>query len=93
MKNKKKVTTIDGLARMINSSFQDNQEYMDKKFEGVDKKFGILTGKMNKNFHEVKKQIDNISKNTVDVIHQEDFNKLESRVEDVEEVLHITGKK
>src|SRR2546425_1062205 len=60
---------IDGLAIMMKNAFQSNQEYMEKNFDAIEG-----------NFKEVKQQIDNISKNTVDVIHQEEFDKLEDRV-------------
>ena len=104
---KEKDMKVGELAVLMRDAFQSSQDYMDKKFnsidekfdsidkkfDSIDKKFDSLAGQMNKNFSEVKKQIDNINRNNVDVVHQEDFDKLEQRVVDVEEVLHLKIKK
>ncbi len=79
--DKKMDEKIDKLALMIGEGFN-----------GVDKKFETLTGEMNNNFKKVNQQINNINLNTVDVVRLEDFNKLEGRVIDVEEVLHLKVK-
>lgn len=67
---------IDGLAVMVKNGFQGTQDYMDKKFNIVDKKFDQVTEKVN-----------NISRNIVDVVRKEEFKKLESRVEKLEEAV------
>ncbi len=79
--NKRTDTKIDELAVLMHDAFQSNQDYMDKKFDQIDKKFT-----------EVKGAINNINLNIVDVVRLEDFNKLEERMIDVEEVLHLKVK-
>lgn len=77
---------IDNLAILVKNAFQGNQEYMDKRFDN-------LTGEMRGGFKQVTEKINNLSKNTVDVIHQEAFDKLESRVIDLEEIAQLPVKK
>ena len=92
----KKITTIDELAALINSSFQVNQdgmikrfEYIDKRFEHMDKRFDALTEEMRSGFKKVSSQIDKINLNAVDVVRKEEFEKLETRVTDVEEMVNL----
>ena len=84
MKNKEKDITVKELVGIMLGAFDSNQKYMDTKFDVIDKRFETITGVMNKNFKEVKEQINNINKNIVDVVRLEDFNKLEVRVEKIE---------
>ena len=84
--------TLDMLALMIGEGFNG----VDKKFAGIDQKFAVMdqkfekiTKEMNQNFSEVKQQINTININAVDVVRKEDFDKLENRVVDVEEVLKL----
>lgn len=84
---------IDGLAVIMQDSFQTNQEYMDKRFTEVHEKMDTNFKQIKENFTEVKRQIDNLSRNIVDVVHQEQFDKLETRVVDVEEVLDLKLKR
>lgn len=70
------------MAVMVKNAFQSNQEYMDKNFAVV-----------NKNIKEVHTEIQKINLNAVDVVRKEDFDKLESRVVDVEEVVNLRLKK
>lgn len=88
-KNKKtkteEVATINELAIIMRDAFQTNQEYMDKNFQQISENFK----QVDVNFQEIKEKIDNLSKNTVDVVHQEEFDKLETRVTDVEAVLDL----
>ena len=88
------------MAVMVKNAFQGNQEYMDKKFDAtdekfnaIDKRFEALTGEMRSGFNQVTEKINNLSRNTVDVIHQEDFDKLESRVVSLEKIAQPLAKK
>ncbi len=92
-KIKEKDMKVSELAVLMRDAFQSNQNYTDKKFNAIDGKFISLTGEMNTNFAEVKKQIDKININAVDVVRTEEFDKLEDRVTDVEEVLKLKLKK
>ena len=47
-KENKKITTIPELAKMINRSFQSNQEYMDKRFYEFGGKLDEFGGKLGK---------------------------------------------
>ena len=73
------------MAVMVKNAFQGNQEYMDKRFESITGEMRSGFKKADENFKQVTEKINNLSRNTVDVIHQEDFNKLESRVVSLEE--------
>jgi len=78
-KKSKKTTNLDGVVKIMLDAFQSNQEYMDKRFDN-------LTGEMRSGFSQVTEKINNLSRNTVDVIHQEEFDKLENRVVGLEEI-------
>jgi hypothetical protein len=89
---KEKDMTIGELAIMMRDSFQGNQDYMDKKFDAIDRKFEQVDRnfkQINENFKEVYKKIDNISLNAVDTVKKEEFDKLETRVSDIEEVVEL----
>ena len=85
-KNNKKDMTVNELSVLMLKSFDLAQKHVNERFEN-------FSGEMNKNFGEVKKQIDTININTTDVIRQEEFDKLENRVVDVEDVLKLKLKK
>lgn len=74
----KKAKNLNDLVKVVLDSFQSNQKYMDGRFDKIDQ-----------NFNTVKKKIDNISLNIVDVVRKEDFDKLEQRVTDVEEAVDL----
>lgn len=88
-KEKEKDMTVNELAIIMRDSFQSNQEYIDKKFDAVDKKFEVV----GKRFDQVVEKINNISRNIVDVVHKEEFDKLETRVVDLEKVADLPVKK
>jgi len=69
--------TIDRLAEMVQTGFSD------------------ITGKMatKQQFEDVKKDLTIIKGQLADVVHQSDFNKLESRVEYLENILNLPAKK
>ncbi len=88
--------TLDKLALMIGKGFNgvdkrfaEINATMNEKFEAVDKRFDRVDAK----FEQVTKQINNISLSIVDVVHQEEFDKLESRVITVEEKVGLAPKK
>lgn len=87
-KKKNNKITLGKLAMMIGKGFNG----MDKRFEKIDRRFESLEKEMKDDFGIVKKQIDQINLNLVDVVRQEEFNKLEQRVTDVEEVLDLKVK-
>ena len=86
---KEKITTIPELAVLINNSFQDNQEYMDKRFGDMDKRFGD----MDKRFDEVKKElkgeIKKVDTKLTNFIDDYNSEKLPMRVEYIENVLNL----
>lgn len=95
-KKNKKVTTLNELVGIMLGAFDSNQKYMDKKFDQVDKKFDQVDKNfehINKNFKEVNKKIDNISLNIVDVVRKDEFDKLKSRVINIEEAIDLASKK
>ena len=84
------------MADMVKNAFQSNQEYMDKRFDAVDKKFDAVDKRfdaMDKRFDQVVQEIHKINLNAVDVVHKEDFDKLEDRVVVLEERADLSGKK
>ena len=91
MKNniKEKDMSVHELADLMLKSFDTAQKHINERFERVDKKFETLTTEMSQNFTEVKKQIEKININAVDVVRQEEFNELENRMVDVEEILKL----
>ena len=74
------------MAVMVKNAFQGNQEYMDNRFD-------VLTTEMRGGFEIVNKEINKINLNAVDVVRKEDFDKLESRMVDVEEIVNLQLKK
>lgn len=70
----------------MKDAFQSNQEYMDKRFD-------MLTVEMRDGFRKVNTEINKINLNAVDVVRKEEFDKLETRVEDAEEALDLKLKK
>ncbi|OGZ70394.1 MAG: hypothetical protein A3F47_00780 [Candidatus Staskawiczbacteria bacterium RIFCSPHIGHO2_12_FULL_38_11] len=92
-KKNKKITTVDELAVMINNGFQNTQDHFNKKFDALTGEMRNGFKKVNENFKEVNEKINNISKNIIDVVHKEEFDRLESRVTDVEEVAELASKK
>jgi len=76
--NKEKITTINELAMMINSGFQNNQEYMDKKF-------GELKNELTGEIHKVDTKLTTF-------IDEYNSEKLPMRVEYIENVLNLHKK-
>jgi len=70
--------TIDKLAEMVQ-----------KGFSGQDEKFG----KIDKKFEDIKKDLTFIKGQLADVVHQSDFDKLEGRVEYLENIIKIPANK
>ena len=77
--------TLDKLALMIGEGFNG----VDEKFVQVNKRFDDV----DKKFEQVTQKINNINLNIVDVVRTEDFNKLESRIANIEEALDLKLKK
>jgi len=75
-----KKITIDELAIIINKGFDGQMEYMEKKFNDMDKS-------VNKRFDNVEKTLTAIKKDTANVVQQEEFDKLEGRVVILENTL------
>lgn len=76
-----KNVTIDELAVIINKGFQGQMDYMDKKFEAIDKNFTQVASK--KELDEVKKDVKYIKENL------DDASKLGQRVDYIEGILNI----
>lgn len=74
--------TIDKLAKIINDGFNGQMEYMEKRFTGQDKKF-----------EDLKKDLTFIKGQLADVVHQAEFDKLEGRVEYLENILKVAVRK
>src|SRR5579863_949338 len=62
---------------------------IDQRFAKMDQKIEALTTEVRNGFKKVHKEISKINLNVVDVVRMEDFNKLEKRVVDAEEVLAL----
>jgi len=92
MKNKKtehireEDMSVRELSVLMLKSFDSAQQYVDKRFESI-------THEVRSGFKKVETQINTINRNNVNVVRQEDFNKLENRVTDIEEVLELKIKK
>ncbi len=80
----KKNITIDDLAKMIKEGF-------DKTVTLV--QFESQTEIFNKKFDKIEKDLTFIKGQLADVVHKSDFNKLESRVEYLENILNLPTKK
>ena len=80
----KKITT-DQLAVIINKGFQGQMDYMEKKFEVIDKNFTQVATK--KELDEVKKDVKYIKENL------DEAGKLGHRVDYIENVLNVPEKK
>lgn len=87
--DKKIDTKIDGLAILMNNAFQTNQEYMDKNFQGIRNNFS----RVDENFKKVTQQINKINLNAVDVVRQDEFEKIEHRVEKLEGITGLMPKR
>jgi polyhydroxyalkanoate synthesis regulator phasin len=74
----KKNITIDDLAVMVQKGFAGQ----DEKFEKIDKKFD-----------DMKRDLTFIKGQLADVVHQSEFDKLEGRVEYLENMLKISASK
>lgn len=83
MANKK--ITIDHLAVIINKGFQGQMDYMEKKFEAIDKNFTQVAAK--KELDEIRKDVKYIKENV------EDARKLEQRVDHIENMLDVPALK
>ena len=84
--DKKVDVKVSELAVLMRDAFQTNQDL----FVGEIK---LLKEDMNGKFKQVVDKIDNLSRNAVDVVRQEEFNKLDKRVTDVEGALNLKLKK
>lgn len=76
-----KKITIEKLAVIINKGFQGQMDYMEKKFEAIDKNFAQVASK--KELDEVKKDVKYIKDNL------DDASKLGQRVDYIENTLDI----
>ena len=83
MKNKS--MTIDDLARMMSNSFK----HVDEQFAGVNKRLD----EHDRRFDRVDRDLKLIQKQLVDVVDRSEFEKLEARVRDLENMLAAAIKK
>ena len=68
----------DRLGRMLNDGFQATQDLIIGKLEQMDK-----------NIKEIHREVQKVNLNNVDVVLKEEFEKLENRVGDVEEIVDL----
>lgn len=91
VKNNKKITTIDGLAVMINNSFQVAQEHMDGRFDKVEGRLDKVEGRLMKieiRMDNVESEIEEIRKHQIaHTIYRDEFEKLQNRVKALEKLL------
>lgn len=72
----KKNITIDDLAVMMKNSFDGQNELLNKRFDKIDERFN----KADKRIDNVEKTLTSIKRDTANIVHQEEFDKLEGRV-------------
>ena len=84
--NRESVTTIPQLAKVMRDSFQSHQDLILGEIGSTRREVGSLKTEMRSGFKQMTEKISNVSRNNVDVIHQEDFDKLKDRVVVLEEV-------
>ena len=77
----------------MRDSFHSNQDYMYKRFDNLTNEMRGGFKRTDENFKQVTEKINNLSKNTVDVVHQEEFNELADRMDVVEEKLDLKLKR
>jgi len=78
----KKNITIDDLAVMMKNSFDGQAEVFSKRFEEQ-------TEFLNKKFHKIDENLTMIKGQLADVVHKSEFEKLESRVDYLENILAL----
>lgn len=76
----------ESMAVMVKNAVQGTQDLLVKKIDS-------LTDETREGFKKVNQEINKINLNLVDVVRQEDFDKLENRVVKVEETLDLKLKK
>ena len=81
VKKNKEITTLDEVVSIMLKAFDSNQEYMDKKFGYIDNKFEHMD-----------KRFDKIEKIILDD-HKERIEKLETKVQYLENILNLPIKK
>ncbi len=79
---KKKSITIEDLARMIQKGFEET------KREVVN-----LEKWSKRRFDNVDEELKNIRKQLTGIVYRQEFEKLETRVKDLEDLLAVVGKK
>jgi archaellum component FlaC len=77
--------TIEDLARMVQNGFNESNERFDK----VDDQFEKVGG----HFGRIDRELKAIRKELVGVVHRREFEKLEDRVQDLENLLAMVSKK
>lgn len=87
-KQKEEITTIPELAKMINRGFQNNQDYMDKKFGEIDERFE----QVDKRFEQIDKRFDKVETKLDDFVEEYKSEKLPMRVEYIENILNLPKK-
>ncbi|OGZ65419.1 MAG: hypothetical protein A3C50_03710 [Candidatus Staskawiczbacteria bacterium RIFCSPHIGHO2_02_FULL_43_16] len=83
---KKLEANQESMAGMVKTALQGTQDLIIKRF---DEKIDGL----DKNIKEIHKEVQKINLNAVDVVRKEEFDNLESRVADVEEIVDLRLKK
>jgi septation ring formation regulator EzrA len=74
---KKKETTIEDLARMVNSGFEESRKHADKRFEQVDKRFEQVDKRLN----EIDKRLDRMDRRLVAI--EDEQIEIKSKLDDV----------
>jgi archaellum component FlaC len=80
MKNKN--MTIDDLAVMVQKGFADAKDQMDERFDHVDERFGRIDADLKA-----------IRKQLTGVVYRHEFEDLQERVKDLENMLAMPNKK
>jgi len=94
MEKKKKITTIEDLATMVNNGFQANQEQFDKidaRFDKMDDRFDKINGRLVNieiRMDNLEREVEEIRKHQIaHTIYRDEFEKLQNRVKALEKLL------
>ena len=82
---KKQTVTIEHLAQMVQKGFN----HVDEQFKHVDERFEHV----DERFNRIDRDLKAIHKELADVVHRREFDRLEERVKEVENLLAMPDKK
>jgi len=88
---KKKNITIDDLARMVQKGFEETATK--KQVEVLDGKVVNLEKWAKRRFDNIDRELKSIRKQLTGIVYRAEFEKLEARVKDLEDLLALTAKK